>query len=156
MMKLKILFVLIPMCILGGAAKNQVPPDAPKENILQELKNDSRELKEATEDLKKVTPPQEPKPRIIYKVKKVYVIKEVPPEDHKVLLTIGGNQYEVDPVFYKGYDLIDVDSIQNAIVEAEIEDAMYRNDSLSQVMLEEANDHINLWQKVKLFFKRKN
>lgn len=153
MMKLKILFVLIPMCILGSAAKNQIPPDTPKENLLQELKADTRELKESTEELKKVTPVEPPKPKVVYLIKKIYVPRE---SKKKILLSMDGGEYLIDPVVHKGYFLIDVDSIQNAIAEQEIEKAMYSNDTFSHAMIEEANERINLWQKVKSFFKRKN
>jgi hypothetical protein len=153
MMKLKILFVLIPMCILGSSAKNQVPTETPKVNVLQELKDDTRELKESTEELKKSTPTNPPKPEVVYLIKKIYVPVK---DNRKVLLTLEGEEYLIDPVVHKEYFLVNADSIQKAKSDQEIERAMYSNDTFSGAIIQEANERINLWQKVKSFFKRKN
>lgn len=147
------MFMLFPLVFLSGKANNQTPPSSPKENILQELKLDTRELKESTEELKKVTPVEPPKPKVIYLIKKIYVPRE---SKKKILLSMDGGEYLIDPVVHKEYFLIDLDSLQNAIAEQEIEKAMYSNDTFSGAVIQEADNRIKLWQKVKSFFKRKN
>lgn len=141
-----------------SAEAQQPPVLSPNPNIEKQFDAQLNRVEEKVSRAEQVK--VSTKPKVIYKIRKVYVVKEVLPEEHKVLLNIGGNQYEADPTIYKGYILIDVDSIQKAIVEQDIEEAMYTNDTLSQVMIEEANGEINKWkefkQKVKTFFKRKN
>lgn len=95
----------------------------------------------------------EPTPRVI--IKKVIITKEVPVEEHKNVLTIGGEQYEVEPMEYKGYNIFNVDSIQAQIVEDEVNDAIRHNDSLKQAAIEHAEENINMWQEFKKLFKRK-
>lgn len=129
----------------------QSPPPSPKKPVPNIEKAFDERLNRVEN---KVNEAEKAKPKVI--IKKVTVIKEVPAEDHKSLLTIGGEQYEVEPLEYKGYNIFNVDSIQQAIVEQEAEEAMYRNDTLTQAIIEEANERINLWQKVKSIFKRKN
>lgn len=161
-MKALIFFTVLFIFTAGGVylfsdpeSSAQVPPasvNKPINNIEKEFdaRLDRVEDKVTQAEQKKI----DAKPKIV--IRKVTVIKEVPAEDHKSLLTIGGEQYEVEPLEYKGYNIFNVDSIQNAIAEQEIEKAMYSNDTFSHAMIEEANERINLWQKVKSFFKRKN
>lgn len=132
------------------SSKAQVPPDSPKVDIEKKFdaQLDRVEDKVSKAEQVKIST----KPKIIYLVRKVYVPRE---DKKKVLLTLDGGEYLIDPVIHKEYLMVDVDSIQKAMADQEIEQAMYSNDTLSQVMIEEANERISLWKKVKSFFKRK-
>lgn len=161
-MKSAILFFTALALFTGGgvyflgepSAKGQPPPVRSDTSIEKKFDVQISRIEDKVLQAEHNKPEQKAVTKVVYRVRKVPVVTEVLAREQKVLLNIQGDKYEVEPEIYKGYILIDVDSIQKAIIEEEADEAM-ASDTLSRAAMEHADEQIGLWKKFKSFFKHK-
>lgn len=87
-----------------------------QEPSLQQLLGEAKQLNKIDEKKKEelaaaVKEQSTPKPKVVYKVQRVPVVKEVLASDQKILLRVNGTDFYApsETTVYKGYVVIDVD-----------------------------------------------
>lgn len=91
------------------------------------------------------------------KPEKKVIVKNIPVSSiKKVAVRINGDVYEISPELYKGYALIDFDSLLPALaLQSVVVDPKIRPEDIAIEINVYADERISFWQKIKNIFKSK-